>query len=67
MGRVENIPGGGVGDGAGSLAAPPQAIIVSSVRRTKMAAPSSKRATDTPYTVFEPVTSKSLESRFPRS
>ena len=43
------MPGGGVGDGPGSLAEPPQAIIVSSAKAT---APRSKRATDTPYTGF---------------
>ena len=65
MGRVENIPGGGVGEDAGSLAEPPQAIIVSRATRAKAAAPRSRRATDTPYTVFELVTSKFLKSRFP--
>ena len=66
VGRVENMPGGGVGEDAGTSAAPPQAIIVSRATSAKAAAPIFKRTTDTPYTVFELVTSKFLESRFPR-
>ena len=66
VGRVENMPDGGVGDGPGFSADPPQAIIVSSASRAKAAAPSPKKATDTPYTVFELVTSKFFESHFPR-